>query len=271
MGKATAAAYGIRLTGLGSEGWLGVTGAGHWPQLSCRRAGIHDAPPVRLDVEALELQVCGDLPHSDLVHPLLGRIATHLALARGVEVMHAGAVVGRAGAWGVLGCKGAGKSTLLAGLAQAGVPVVTDDVLMFKERRALAGPRCIDLRPDLNRFGLGVAVRPEDPRNRISLPPIAAEHSLAGLVHLEWSEGEACIERLHAREALRRLLRVQGEKGYPRSPGVLLDLAALPAVCLRRPRSLSGLSASVGLMARLLSAADGSGGRSLAVPAHAAG
>lgn len=169
--------------------------------------------------------------------------------------MHAGAVAGRAGAWAVVGPKRAGKSTLLAGLAQAGMEIVTDDVLVVRSGRALAGPRCIDLRPGINRFGLGVAVRPTDPRNRISLPPIAAEHALAGLVHLEWSDGAVSMQPLTHRDALRRLLALQDEGGlHPAGPRTLLDFVALPALCLRRPRALGGLNASVALMQRYLSA-----------------
>jgi hypothetical protein len=77
-----------------------------------------------------------------------------------------------------------GESTLLAGLANAGIPIVTDDVLVLSNGAAIAGPRCSDLRPDVKRFGLGAAVRPSDPRNRISLPPITAGHPLVGVIHL---------------------------------------------------------------------------------------
>ena len=136
--------------------------------------------------------------------------------------------------------KGAGKSTLLASLNEIGVPIVTDDVLVFAGTAVMAGPRCIDLRPDAQRFGLGVAVRPSDPRNRIVLPPIAAEHHLAGVIHLEWSSAETTIEPLDHREAIRRLLILRSDKGYPRSPQVLLDFALLPTVLLKRPRLIAG-------------------------------
>ena len=117
----------------------------------------------------------------------------------------------------------------------------------------MAGPRCIDLRPDAKGFGLGVAVRPSDPRNRIALPPIAAEHPLVGLIHLEWSPAETTVEPLDHREAIKRLLILRSDKGYPRDPRALLDLAALPTLVLRRPRSMNGLDASVELMQLLLS------------------
>jgi hypothetical protein len=220
--------------------------------ISCSRDSDPDAPELTFDARSLELRVRADVPHSELVHPLLGRVAALMAVANGADGMHAGAVAGVAGAWAVIGPKGAGKSTLLAALADGGSPVVSDDVLVFKDGMAMAGPRCIDLRPDIRHPGLSVAVRPGDPRNRISLPPIAAEHPLAGLIHLEWSSAETTLEPVDAGEAIKRLLALRGDKGYPRDPRTLLDLAALPTLLLRRPRSAKGSDAAVDLVQRLL-------------------
>jgi hypothetical protein len=250
------AAYGFRLSGLDTAEWLGVSEASHWPELSCEVDDRPDAPELWLDQRARKLRLRADIPHSELVHPLLGRAASHVALVDGADAMHAGAVAGRAGAWAMLGAKGAGKSTLLAGLARDGVPIVTDDILVFRDRVAMAGPRCIDLRPDAKGFGLGVAVRPSDPRNRIAIPAVAPEHTLAGLIYLEWSPSETTIEPLEHREAIKRLLTVRSEKGWPRDPRALLDLAALPTVLLRRPRSARGLDASVANVERLLGESD---------------
>lgn len=248
-----AAAFGFRLTGLENAEWLGVTGAAHWPEYSYRRDSRPDVPELSLDLATLELRVRADVPHNELVHPLLGRAASHIALTHGADGMHAGAVAGPTGAWAVIGPKGAGKSTLLASLARAGVPIVTDDILVFRDGAAMAGPRCIDLRPDTKGCGLGVAVRPSDPRNRIALPPIVAEHRLVGLIHLEWSTAETTVEPLDYREAIKRVLILRSDRGYPRDPRALLDLAALPTLVLRRPRSMSVLDASVELMQSLLS------------------
>ena len=246
-------AYGFRLSGLASDAWLGVSGATNWLEVSCKVDDDPDAPELWLDVRALELRVHADIRQSEFVHPLLGRAASQLALAHGADGIHAGAVTGRAGAWAVIGPKGAGKSTLLASLNDIGVPIVTDDILMFRDGVAMAGPRCIDLRPDVKRFGLGLAVRPGDPRNRVGLPSITAEHRLAGLIHLEWSSsGETTIEPLDRREAIKRLLVLRSEKGYPRNPQALLDLALLPTVVLSRPRAMSRLDGAVAEVERLL-------------------
>jgi hypothetical protein len=252
MSATASAAYGFRVCGLESGRWLGVTGAEDWPQLSCERGGRADAPELALDIDALVVRVRADIPHSELVHPLLGRVLSQLALVRGGDAMHAGAVAGSAGAWVVIGAKMAGKSTLLAALSAAGTPIVTEDVLVFSGDSAMTGPRCIDLRPDAPCPGLGVAVRPSDPRRRVPLAPIAGEHRLAGVVHLEWSRRDSTLERLDHREAIRRLLAVRSEKGYPRDPRKLMDLAALPTICLRRPRTARGLAESVALVQGVL-------------------
>jgi energy-coupling factor transporter ATP-binding protein EcfA2 len=246
-------AYGFRLSGLQDDAWLSVSGASHWPEISCQRDGGPDAPELSFDPNADELRVRADIPHSELVHPLLGRMASHLAPAHGLDGMHAGAVAGNAGAWAIIGPKGAGKSTLLASLNDLGVPIVTDDVLICRDGTVMAGPRCIDLRPDTQRFGLGIAVRPSDPRNRIALAPIAAEHPLRGLIHLEWSSDDTATERLDHREAIRRLLILRSDNGYPRDPRLLLDLATLPTLLLKRPRSMHRLDAAGAEVVRLLS------------------
>ena len=245
-------AYGVRLSGLEAGTWLGVREASHWTEISCKRDSRPEAPELSFDVHALELRVRADLPHSELVHPLLGRVASQVALAHGADAMHAGAVAGSGGAWAIIGPKGAGKSTLLASLNDIGVPILADDVLVFRDGAAMAGPRCIDLRPDAKGFGLGVAVRLSDPRNRIALPPIAAEHPLVGLIHLEWSSTETTIEPLSHSEAIKCLLILRSDKGYPRNPRTLLDLAALPAMLLRRPRSTRSFDASVAELERVL-------------------
>jgi hypothetical protein len=245
VSAAIAGAYGVRLPELPSGRWLAVTAAGHWPALRWRSEPGAGLPELAPGSPPPTLRVGEDITHEELVHPLLGRIGAQLALRRGHDAMHAGAVVGAGGAWAVIGAKGAGKSTLLAAFARAGSPVVTDDVLVFGQGVAMAGPRCIDLRPDAQWVGPSTNVRPSDPRRRIALAPIAGEHPLAGLIHLDWSENAPAVEGLTRGEAVRRLLAVQNEKGFPARPESVLDLAALPNVRLTRPRSWPALGDAV--------------------------
>jgi hypothetical protein len=72
------------------------------------------------------------------------------------------------------------------------------------------------------------------------------------LIYLEWSDAETTFERLDPREAIKRLLILRGDHGYPRDPRVLLDLAELPTLLLRRPKSRSGLDAAVAEIGGLL-------------------
>lgn len=252
MTPTSAAAYGLRLEGLGNDRWLEVFGAAHWPLVAVSIEACGTAAEVALDRETLRLHVRADVPHTELVHPLLGRIGSELALARGDDAMHAGAIVGAEGAWCLIGPKGHGKSTLIAALAAEGIPVLTDDVLVFSDGTAMAGPRCVDLRPGADRYGPSAPVRPDDPRRRITLPPINAEYPTAGVIHLEWAAAELSLRSLGHRAALERMLTLRSEKGFPSDFGKLLDLAALPTHLLRRPTSWSTMPACVHLVAQLI-------------------
>jgi hypothetical protein len=53
------------------------------------------------------------------------------------------------------------------------------------------------------------------------------------------------IEPLNSGEAIKRLLTLRSEQGYPRDPRALLELATLPSLVLRRPRSTRQLTAAV--------------------------
>ena len=98
---------------------------------------------------------------------------------------------------------------------------------------------------------------PQRPPQPSRAPPIAAEHRLAGVIHLEWSSAATTIEPLDHREAIRRLLVLRSEKGYPRRPQALLNLAMLPTLLLKRPRSIDKLDAAVAQVECLLSESRG--------------
>jgi hypothetical protein len=140
--------------------------------------------------------------------------------------------------WGLLGEKESGKSTVAAWLAQKGYPVLCDDMLAVKGRTAFAGPRCVDLRPEpARRLGIGEQADTDGPRQRwrVSLPPIDAELTLGGWLFLGWAE-EVGTVAVAPRDLLGRLAASRTWRGLPTDPVALLDLAALPARELRRPR-----------------------------------
>jgi hypothetical protein len=62
---------------------------------------------------------------------LLDSVLGSVALGRGAEALHAGAVLAGGGAIAVLGASGAGKTSLLAALLERGYPLVADDVLVL--------------------------------------------------------------------------------------------------------------------------------------------
>jgi hypothetical protein len=250
MGGVSAAAYGLRLTGAPPTRWLALAGAEAWPELRLERADGVGRP--RVDADRRVATVGSELGVGELVHPALSGIALAMALARGLDALHAGAVAGPEGAWAVAGPKEAGKSTLLAACAAAGLEVVADDALVIAGERCFAGPRCLDVRPEAGgRCGPATPVRPETPRLRLTLPPGRAEHRLSGVIHLAWGAGPT-MWPLAPTESLERLLALRAVDGFPRDPVGLLDLSGLPAYELRRPRSWDALTGAVRAVRDLL-------------------
>jgi hypothetical protein len=80
---------------------------------------------------------------------LLGQVLSFALIARGLEPLHATAVVVRDGAIGFLGDCGRGKSTLGAAFVSAGYCLLTDDLLVLRDDNgtllAAAGPARLKL------------------------------------------------------------------------------------------------------------------------------
>ena len=94
---------------------------------------------------------------------LLGQVLSFALIARGLEPLHATAVVVGGGAVGFLGDCGQGKSTLGAAFVRAGHALLTDDLLVLRADaggfRAAAGPPRIKLFPAAAGRVLGGGVR----------------------------------------------------------------------------------------------------------------
>lgn len=179
----------------------------------------------------------------EMVHPYLAATAGVIARWRGLQCFHAGAIAVDGRAWALLGDKGAGKSSLLAQLAALGVPVVTDDVLVVRGTQALAGPRCVDLRPASAAVlggaePLGVVGTRE--RWRRPLGPVEPELPLSGWICLDW--GESGIEPLPASETLAAIFASLLLRLEPTDPAALMDLVTLPAYVLRQRQEIEELS-----------------------------
>ncbi len=260
--------YGLRLPDLASasDRHLFVPAPPEWsPWTIVRRRGAGEAVDgsIGSDCARLRLAPEGSLvidreartsvftmpkPPSDaeLAHPYLSATAAIAARWDGRQSFHAGGFVIGDRVWGVLGEREVGKSTLLAALAALEIPVVSDDVLVLAGGRALAGPRCIDLRErSAKRLGMGETIGQVGTRERwrILLPPVRAELPLAGWITLEWGESTR-FEQVKPGDRFPRLLDNLTVILEPPGPPTVLGLAALPMLTLRRPRRLDALAAS---------------------------
>jgi hypothetical protein len=250
--------YGFRLEGVEAAYPLLVPTPRDWPLLRLRaRLGFDSATSDSLDSDHCQLRLRSggvaqvDWPSgnvlftlrrrtapADLIHPNLLPVAALGSRRSGRESFRAGAVVLGGGAWAVIGARGAGKSSLLAWLALGGYSVLTDDLLVVDERRrALAGPRMIDLREAAaQRLGVGEPVADgHEERYRMLVGGVLPAVPLRGFIRLAWGYVPTVVKVPPAwRPAA--LASSRAVRLSPRDPGVLAALSALPMVELRRPR-----------------------------------
>jgi hypothetical protein len=99
-----------------------------------------------VDPGAGRVRCAGDGPEWEAY--LLGQVLPYVAGLRGIELLHAAAVVVDDGAVALIGPSGAGKSTLAGALRARGAGFLTDDVLAVSpELAAHAGPALPDAVP----------------------------------------------------------------------------------------------------------------------------
>jgi hypothetical protein len=127
--------------------WSGAATSGAWrgrlrdgAELTIRRGRAGDLmfaygdgrATFLLDPAARRLG-CGpdDVGVLDWQRVLVSRVLPLVAIARGAEALHAGAVTTERGAVGVLASSGGGKSTLVAELVGRGRALVSDDVMVL--------------------------------------------------------------------------------------------------------------------------------------------
>ncbi len=181
------------------------------------------------------------VPHEvrpdELVHPYLAPAAAVIGRWHGRESIHAGAFAVDGDVWGLVGEREAGKSSTLAWLAQAGVDVLCDDMLVIDGRTPFRGPRSIDLRADAaERFegGEAIGVTGARERWRLRLDQAPDGQTLAGLLLLTWGDrvevrALGASERLAAaRPAARRAPGAHARRGAAR-PRLAAGLGAQPA------------------------------------------
>jgi hypothetical protein len=208
-----------------------------------------EAIQMRRSPAQVVLDLPGEISARALVHPLLALPLSLMARWHGHVTLHAGAFESN-GAWAILGDRTAGKSSMLAALAERGVPIVSDDLLVVDDGLALAGPSCVDLRPDVAaRFpaaeSLGIVGGRE--RFRLATPPAEARSPLRGFFVLEWTDGATPeLVPVPTHERL-RLLYSQEYMGMLGASDArrLVELVGLPGWWVRRPRSWDATPAVV--------------------------
>jgi hypothetical protein len=215
--------------------------------LDDQRARVWSQPAGWVDVDRRGQSATLHLPSlptdGEIVHPYLASTASIVARWRGLHSFHAGAFVMHGRAWAILGPKGAGKSSLLASMALAGIPILTDDVLVIRDDHGLAGPRCIDLRHEsAMSLGVGEALGVVGLRERWRLHPglVEPEVRIAGWICLEWGERRFATVPAGDRPAV--LLGSLALRVQPADPTSLMELLTLPMFALRHPRDIDHLA-----------------------------
>jgi hypothetical protein len=258
-------AYGLRLPDLAAAAELLVAAPPHWQPWRIDYERESDPPadrPERFAPDGACLRVGGGgwididrqaarstlrLPQRPdaraVVHPFLSLTAAATARWSGWDAFHAGGVVIDGRVWGLLGDKGAGKSSTLAQLLRDGVPVMADDILVVRDGRVLAGPRCLDLREQTAQaleLGEPIGMAGDRERWRLTMPPIDTELPLGGFVELTWADAVS-VESVRPRERLALLASQFVLRMNPPSWERILGYTVLPMWRLGRPRVLGSL------------------------------
>jgi hypothetical protein len=250
-------AYGLAIEGFDAQGLFSCPQS--WPKAHLRQKCV-EAPEVEfyLTADSATVPLLGggiwelrrnglegvltfprQLEPDELAHPALAGAGCVLAYWLGHEVFHAGSFVVNGRGWGVLGDKNAGKTTLLADLSLLGHGVLADDMLVVDTQRlsVLAGPRCLDLRPDAaDLLEARTVVTRQGQRRRIMLSEVAPETPFAGWIELV-PDDRIEIVSVPPSKRLARLSANRTLQALPTDPGALLRLAALPFFEVRRPKS----------------------------------
>lgn len=252
-------AYGLRLRGVEAAAALLVPADADWPaievaaevgegaidaeRVNAERAELRLRTGGRIDIERASGRVTYTVPRplraDELVHPYLAPAAALVSRWLRRESFHAGAFVAGGRCWALLGDRESGKSSTLAWLALAEHPVVSDDMLVLDGLQPFAAPRSIDLRREAaEHLGAGEEIGFTGARERWRLTLPAADGRpppLGGFCFLSWAD-RVETRRIPASERLPRLLAQRGLRLPPHDPEGLLELAALPAWELSRPR-----------------------------------
>ena len=257
------AAYGLTITGLEPRSDLRLSEPVDWPSLHVSQTpqpypgedhGVTEEGAVLRryygtitvvrELASLTVHTAPTMSEDDLVHPCLWAPAAIFARWHGHETVHGGGFLDDDGAaWVVIGDTADGKTTLLAGLALAGRSILSDDLIVLDGNRCLAGPRCLDLRPEQSRHWTSPKAQ------RRCAPPSAVGYTCHPSHQAPPCEG-SCVSagRPAARQQRSRQRALDGARGQRRvlelgaDPLHLLKLASEPMLRVIRPRALDTLA-----------------------------
>jgi hypothetical protein len=260
-------AWGVRFPGLAGPGMPFNDAPPNWPEVAVEvrlqaepeqtvewgtqcarhplRGGHHIE--IRRDPLLVNLVLARPTAPECVIVPHLTSAASTIATWTGRVAIHGGAFLHAGAVWVLLGDKGHGKSTTLGWLATAGVPVITDDLVVCDEGHVLAGPRCVDLRPEPARWleaGRDLGVIGTRERWRIDVPPCPVRAPLGGWIFLEWG-ADLALERLAPIARMSRLAQHRAIAIPWEDPAMLLDLATRPAYVWHRPKGWRNLGTAV--------------------------
>lgn len=256
-------AYGLRLHGLPDAHAVLGAAAVDWPVLTVRhtfgteqlereslgadgaRVRTSDGGFAEVDRRSMtaSLVLRSHVRAAEVVHPFLSTTCAIVSRWFDRDSFHAGAFVAGGGAWLVVGDKGRGKSSTMAWLSLQGHPILADDLVVVDDGYALAGPRCIDLRPDAaEQLGVGepLGVVGARERWRLSIPGAPDRVPVRGWVYLGWGD-RVEINIVPPSQRLARVIAAVALRALPLSAARLLDHVALPMVELVRPRDWAAL------------------------------
>ena len=254
-------AWGLRFPTLGGPGLPLVESPPGWPPVAVEVSVQENPEPqiewspqrarhpllgghqieIRREPLAVDLVLARPTLPECVVAPHLTSAASTIALWIGRAAIHGGAFLHDGGAWVLLGDKGHGKSTTLGWLARAGVPILTDDLVVCDGGNVLAGPRCVDLRLEPARelnTGRDLGVVGTRERWRVDVPHCPPSTPLCGWIFLEWGRG-ITVQRLGPVERMSRLARHRAIAVPWDDPGTLLDLAAAARIHLVPPERVA--------------------------------
>jgi len=185
------------------------------------------------------LETAGRLSGDDVLRMHVARMAAVFTAWDGRIGLQAGAVRRGDRVLAVAGPTRAGKSTLLEGFGRDGGLVFCDELVALEGQRVLAGTALLYLRPD--------AVATLGPPQGLPAAAGPSSAELGGLVHLAWGERVELIELAPA-DRMTALIEARVAGASRDLPPELIDLAALPAWRLVRPKAWDAQPVAVAML-----------------------